>query len=278
MEERETLGSYLRSLREERKGSLEEMSLATRVSLGQLEALEADRTAELPAPVFVKGFIRAYCHFLGQPPDEALGRYRELSGAGQSVEAAVAPARSATSRSASPIVISVMLLIVLGAGVLALKVAFKHPPVAAVTPVVNVEPPTEVQSPGKLEPVARGASLAKAESVPNVEHPIKVASPAAPAPVPPSPAPTSAASQRLTVKANELTWLRIQTDDATAAEALLPPGTTREWTAEKRFLLTVGNAGGVELTLNGQPVPPLGAKGTVIRGLQLPPSATAAGS
>jgi cytoskeletal protein RodZ len=81
MDPQETLGSYLRALREERKGSLADMSLATRVSVGQLEALEADKLAELPAPVFVRGFIRAYCHFLGQPSDEALGRYGASVGA-----------------------------------------------------------------------------------------------------------------------------------------------------------------------------------------------------
>ncbi len=60
MTEQGTLGSYLRALRQERKGSLAEMAHATRVSVSQLEALESDAAAALPAPVFVKGFIRAY--------------------------------------------------------------------------------------------------------------------------------------------------------------------------------------------------------------------------
>src|SRR5262245_20702176 len=85
------------------------------------------------------------------------------------------------------------------------------------------------------------------------------------------------ASQRLVVKAIEPTWIRIQTDDLRAVDELLSPGTIREWTAEKRFLLTVGNAGGIEIELNGRPMPPLGQRGAVIRQLELP-QAAAAGS
>jgi hypothetical protein len=37
------------------------------------------------------------------------------------------------------------------------------------------------------------------------------------------------------------------------------------------FVLTIGNAGGVSLELNGRPVPRLGASGAVISRLVLPP-------
>ena len=37
------------------------------------------------------------------------------------------------------------------------------------------------------------------------------------------------------------------------------------------FVLTIGNAGGISLELNGRPVPRLGASGAVISRLVLPP-------
>lgn len=288
MGEQATLGGYLRSLREERGASLEEMSLATRVSVGQLEALEADRTAVLPAPVFVKGFIRAYCQFLGQPDDEALERYRDLLGESRPAPRVIPQARPRIPVSLSPVLVSLVLLIVLGAGLVALKVGIKRRPEPAVVavppPVAKVEPPARLESPikaepaTKAEPAAKGESAAKPEPVAKVEPAARVEPAERTTASPDAASAPSAATQRLTVKAIELTWLRVQADDGAAAEALLPPGTTREWTAAKRFLLTVGNAGGVELTLNGRPVPPLGAKGTVIRGLELPQAGTAAGS
>ena len=55
-----SVGDYLRELRQRRGLSLEEMSRATRVASRYLECLESDRFSALPAPVFTRGFIRAY--------------------------------------------------------------------------------------------------------------------------------------------------------------------------------------------------------------------------
>ena len=251
-----SLGSYLRALREAGQGSLEEMARATRVSLRHLEALESGRFSELPAPVFVKGFIRAYCHFLGESPDEALGRYRDMLGERPAPEARPPAERPAPAWSGSPIFISLVLLVLFGFGLLAINLGFRRgskPTVPDLAPGARVEAP----SPAAIPP-APGASLAP---------PIAAADATAGSPT----------VQRLLVKALEATWIRIQPDDRGAVEELLPPGATREWTAETRFLLTVGNAGGIEIELNGQPMPPLGARGAVIRQLELP-RAAAAGS
>src|SRR5690349_22350958 len=88
-----SVGEFLREQRERRGVSLEEISRRTRVASRYLEALEADRFVELPAPVFTRGFIRAYCQALGEPPDDALGRFDKRDGA---------PAPVAARTSASP--------------------------------------------------------------------------------------------------------------------------------------------------------------------------------
>src|SRR5256712_13594272 len=72
-----SVGSYLRELRERRGLSLDEISRSTRVLHQYLELLEADDLAALPAPAFTRGFIRAYCQVLREPPDEALAPYQE---------------------------------------------------------------------------------------------------------------------------------------------------------------------------------------------------------
>jgi cytoskeleton protein RodZ len=84
--------------------------------------------------------------------------------------------------------------------------------------------------------------------------------------------PTSAESSghRLVARTSEPTWLRVQADGAEPVQELLPAGVTREWLAARKFVLTIGNAGGVQLELNGRAVPPLGTRGAVIRDLVLP--------
>jgi cytoskeleton protein RodZ len=97
-------------------------------------------------------------------------------------------------------------------------------------------------------------------------------------PVPVSATDAKPAAQRLVIHAVEPTWIRVQVDDGQVSEELLPAGAGREWTAARRFVLTVGNAGGLEIDLNGKRMPALGARGAVIQKLVLPPEAQGTGS
>ena len=76
---------------------------------------------------------------------------------------------------------------------------------------------------------------------------------------------------RLELEAVEITWVVVRADDREPYEALLQPGAHALWRAHDRFLLTLGNAGGVKVTLNGEPRGPFGEHGTVVRHLELKP-------
>ncbi len=65
--------------------------------------------------------------------------------------------------------------------------------------------------------------------------------------------------------------MAVRADGGQEREVLLQKGQTARFSADAGFVVTIGNAGGVELTLNGEPVPSLGASGQVIRDLTLPP-------
>ena len=116
---------------------------------------------------------------------------------------------------------------------------------------------------------------------PRAPEPVAVApsapaTPAASSSPAPSPATVAAeakptGSHRLVMRAIEPTWVRVQIDDGAVAEELLPTGAVREWTAARGFVLTVGNAGGLEVDFNGRRLPLLGARGAVIQRLVLPP-------
>ena len=94
----------------------------------------------------------------------------------------------------------------------------------------------------------------------------------------PAKAQPAAGSQRLLIRAVEPSWIRVQTDDGRVVEELLPAGASREWATERRFLVSIGNAGGVEVTVNGKVLPVLGGRGAVIHRLELPASPAAPGS
>lgn len=231
----QTVGSYLRELRTARGVSLEELSRTTRVGRSYLQALESDAFEKLPAPVFTKGFIRAYCLALGEPADEVLSRYREVVGG-----APAGPALTLTlrpkARGRGPVLVSLVLLLALGLGLffltLGLQGRFKG------SSTVQRATPTAAKS------AAPGPAKAPAQGEPS--------------------------RARLVARATEPTWVRVQMDDGSVVQELLPAGATREWVSSKRFVLTVGNAGGLALELNGQPIPPLGARGAVIQNLVIP--------
>ncbi len=281
-----TLGAYLRSLREAKGSSLEDMARSTRVGIRHLEALEEERLADLPSPVFVRGFIRAYCSFLRESPEAALGHYQELAGERAAAEAASMPPRPRTTWASSSVWLGLALLLVLGIGLAVLNLTVKRQPgtPAAAAKMEAPPPPAPAPTPQVAPPRAGATPPAHPSPPAPAAEPIRPASPPAPGPptaapatpAPPTvPAPTVApkagpGSQRLVIKAVEPTWVRVQTDEGRIAEELLPAGASREWTADRRFLLSIGNAGGVELTLNGRSLPPLGAKGTVIQRLELP--------
>ena len=66
------VGLMLRQAREERGLTLDDVARITRVPLRTLEAIEdGDRTA-LPAPVYVRGFVRAFARAVGVAPEDAV--------------------------------------------------------------------------------------------------------------------------------------------------------------------------------------------------------------
>src|SRR4030095_12044570 len=70
-----TFGEELRRERLIREVSLDEISASTKISIRLLNALESSNVAKLPAPVFTRGFIRAYSRHLGLDPDEMVHAY-----------------------------------------------------------------------------------------------------------------------------------------------------------------------------------------------------------
>ena len=70
-----SLGEFLRHEREKRGFTVEQVASATKISLRLLHSLENDLYQELPAKPFIRGFVIAYCRFLGVNPQEVLTRF-----------------------------------------------------------------------------------------------------------------------------------------------------------------------------------------------------------
>ena len=71
----ESVGNLLKRHRDARQMSLPEVARVTRIPVGTLGSIEADRFEDLPGEVFVKGFLKSFALAVGAAPDEVLARY-----------------------------------------------------------------------------------------------------------------------------------------------------------------------------------------------------------
>ena len=68
----ETAGVRLKKIRQERGLTLEDIQKKTKIHINVLRAVEGDSLSNL-SPVYLKGFIKIYCNYLGLDPREYIG-------------------------------------------------------------------------------------------------------------------------------------------------------------------------------------------------------------
>ena len=280
-----SVGKYLQQERERKGLSLEAVSRATRISPRNLEAIESDDFISLPAPIFIRGFLKTYASFIGLESYKVIALYETQTG----IIGLATPKGSQPEKRVSRRIwlLAIPLLIVLIGGGIYWFVFFQQaPPSPVVTssppPAPVLETPKSPPPPPETPPVkeAPEASEKKQEAPPQK----KPETPAPPAPtkiLTPPPATLPAASSGapveekkesrhiLRVQAKEQTWVRVQADDQPEFEVLLEPREKAVWTARRQLKITLGNAAGLDMAFNGKMVGPFGGKGQVVR-LQFP--------
>jgi cytoskeletal protein RodZ len=249
-------GDELRRERLVREITLEEISAATKISLRLLTALEKSDLSRLPAPAFTRGFIRSYALHIGIDPEEKVCAYMAdladaASGASPSairVRSRFRRGRGATAGTIVGGVTAVLLLL----GVIARPA--RH---AAVRP----DKPLATRS----ALVALKNVDASSEPTPAVRQPEPVAE------VANSAATTDAAPLvTLVLEFDSDSWIKLNASGETLFVGLVRRGQVRKFEARGGFQLSLGNAGGVRVTVDGRALDPLGGAGQVVRDLPLP--------
>ena len=81
----------------------------------------------------------------------------------------------------------------------------------------------------------------------------------------PTPPPAVFDTIELKIRATDRVWLQVRVDGQIAFSGLLEKGQERTWQANEWVRLDVGNAGGVNVILNGTERGSLGSSGEVVR-------------
>src|SRR2546428_2907788 len=245
-----SVGSYRRELRARRGLSLDEISRSTRVLHQYLELLEADDLAGLPAPAFTRGFIRAYCQVLREPPDEALARYAEgvQPHAVHGHDAALPESRKSRelgtrreNRGRGAVLVSFVLLVVLGIALFLVTLALQP---AGERRGEQRAPASEGAPPAP--PAARASLAAKAPRLePSSVLPSTTVASGPRPPVPPTSTPVVAIDDvasryRLVARTTEATRMRGRPVDGPTSEENIPPGEGPEGISHRSVVLRIG--------------------------------------
>jgi cytoskeletal protein RodZ len=273
-----SFGRYLRAVRREKGIGLEKISRETRIGLETLNLIEQEDLSGLPAEVFAKGFIRSYAKAVGADADRAVAGYLQSLAKLQKSEQSEADLDRLSNRFWPHMMLAAGILIVVIAGsIFALSglQEKKAQPVVSESPEVPPAAIPEKKAPQQTaadvkpaEPAAESTEIGSADTAVQIPTPPEIRAgdlteggdfEEAPA----------AVKQILEITAVAETWMKIVIDDEKTKEVTLNPGDRLALEASAGYDLLIGNAAGVRMQLNGEPIQLTGKSGQV-RSLSLP--------
>jgi cytoskeleton protein RodZ len=253
----ETLGSQLRATREKCKITLQQAAADTHISMRYLQILEEGRFAELPGGMYNRAFLRSYCDYLHLDVQEMLRKYEAESLPPK--EKVIKPRTPLPQRSSRRIHSLVAWSVMLMFSVTGLYFSrhwisevfspYFSRPVPATLVQNPVPEPTHVETQKPTE--------------------ISTASPEQPSEVrltdQETPAIEPQGNLRLDFEVLQNCWISVNSDGTHVLSETLLPGSGQTFRAVDSFYIILGNAGGVRLKINGEPLRPLGKTGEVVR-------------
>lgn len=253
-----TVGEILRRSRLGYNITFAQAEQDLRIKAEHLEALEHNAIDRLPGRVYVFGFVRTYSEYLGLDGEKMVALLKKQQG--RKVEK-VKPKLSWDVEDDEEE--RVPGLLVIGLSAMALIIAFIL--IATMAPETSEEiPPVPKQLANQMKVPDKPQEEIVAAVVP-------VDNPATPVVETAPPVPAVSTPHPIVLKALQGTWLEIRDASRQVVfSRVLNPG-EEYWVPEDRtdLTMTLGNAGGLQIVVNGVPIPLLGAVGQVKRNVSL---------
>lgn len=270
----ESLGENFQRAREAKGLTLEEAAARTRILPQYLKAVEDNNYAKLPDEVFAKGFVRSYARILGLDEatvirqfDESGGEFYAKRNERESLKQKLEEEerRKKVNRNIVAGVVSAVLLLLFV--IMGRDRERPEPRPVPIDPVPAASVPAPAPEPPRAEPAvpAGDPAFRSASGQSEVERNFSGVLPLE------GVVPDEQKKLTLDVEAIERCWVKVQTDHAASQEVMLNPGDRNRWKAQERVILTLGNAGGVRVSLNGKLQGPFGGRGKVVREIVFTP-------
>jgi cytoskeleton protein RodZ len=280
-----SLGQDLKQARERAAMTVAEIARLTKITPRLLQNLEDERFDQMPEPFFIKGVLKAYVRAVDGDEAHFLALYREIFPAAEPAarEAPpLAPARDRGVRTAAPpshihrpelqdfraakdrtgknrrrgvrfqpwaLAVLIVLLLAAAACLFLLYLQSRPKPAPSLpsaAPVVQplVKPQAPADQPGTTQPAA--SSVSSSSAPPSSASPF-----------------STAAGLKLSLRFTADTWIQVAADGRIVLNGNQAAGREQSFSADGEFVIQIGNAGGVDYTLNGRPGIPFGPTGAV---------------
>ena len=267
------IGPILEQARRERGLSLGEVEQATKIRKRYLQGLERDDYGALPDAIYAQGFLKTYANYLGLDGEELSQelknrrkprRERQLEYAlpmsSEFERPLIAPGglSGAEKRRISGAAVFALALgvIALAAVIGTLYFIGRDSQTASEQP----ESPRSEEAANREEERPESGSGSDAQESPDPGANAGDEAAQGGEENPPEPE-----VLRAVIRVQGATsWLSIQSDGETAYEQIAQPGFLKTFEADRKLSITTGNAGAVEVEINGQNVGVLGDDGEVL--------------
>lgn len=296
------LGAYLGRHREERGWTLEDVEAQTRIRKRYIVAMEAGDWDSLPPGVYTRGLLRNYARALGVSVNSVLRMYvKERPSEARPAEPQLISQPLTNEPRISFELVLAGILLVVAVGLIAWVLGTQLPTYlgtsATAETVLEADPTLVVAAPASSATPSPTSRLSgrRVTAVPQSGD-TEASDPAAPEDGAPErqDAPTARATAAATVTGTlqagtleagvepegtpdiepgnglvmEVTatgdaWVLVRADGREVYSGFVREGESRVWRARQRMGLRTGNAGGTQITLNGQELDALGPAGDV---------------
>ncbi len=262
--EAESSGAKLKKLRLEKGFSLEEAQKKTKIHLDVLKAIEEDNFINL-SPVYAKGFLKIYCKFLGVDYKSYIPDYKELQAQpGAQIKQEEPPQfikNTPEKRDVSRPKVKLKTIVVILSGIFLAVSLFNLGRKMARVPKKEENKPKVTR--------AKQPALEKAKPKPDAKLNVKPDTALVEKKVR-----TETIFQeknlveiRLVISAKEDCWMQVKVDRHLVFQNILKKGRFESWKAKDKIELSLGNAGGIDLEINGKLISPLGRRGQVLKNI-----------
>jgi transcriptional regulator with XRE-family HTH domain len=225
-----SLGEELRQARESRRLSIPDVAEQIHIRSVYIQAIEEENWSSIAAPVYVRGFIRTYARFLGLDSEEVVTRFNGAFS--ESPPQTRQAPQIITRRRGMPTWLWALSLaatvgvLLVGYDYYRLQTKIQASVIAEAVPTAR---PRELFTAPRRDREKKGVGLSK----------------------------------KLTLKVEQRSWLRVMVDGRELMEGVFDSGVERTFQG-KNVTVRAGNAGGVDIMVNGRDQGALGASGDVV--------------